>query len=572
VEQGKRRVQVQKVGKFIGKLFTRKDRKLREEEPTAAVAVLSHNPDDFEMIEGDEGLEFKVRSPVQSLEEEDLFIEGLQMEEQEKPNAEQTEVKSVGFLHSVAPMLNTPSDASLLSGNGTELELDFLEVEVDNEENHADDIEALPRMATKSIATSALSYSSTDAVGEIPIGDVTISHVKDMMSTVFGKLVKGEMPFDTSGTTGTAVLISQETTALKNGANLRSSGTLAKSKDKPKTRPKANPNEKAKRGVSTLEGMRLAAQSPTRTLKYPTYDEISFAPSQGSVNVLPKPSKRKAMPLKSAMKSTTPKSPNNKAKSLAFDRSRSTPTPKSLPNQRVVRTAPNQRVVRMARPRSQTNAHTEMDNSPIVYHRPPRTATQGYPQIQTFAPTSSSGMSVLSSRSTKAVADPLSPSSDIGSQVSSIKDNPNLDMVASTASRSTAWAPPVATPRVMQKRSRQGKNIIPRQQPTIEDWAEVNNAANVLGRAMSQVDVSKSVDTSDEAQHLHRLLSEDSAIGDVEQALVILKRHAQRLGVRESDLLLAAAKSEDSELMSVRSLTLGEEVMEMMHSYFRGRR
>lgn len=73
--------------------------------------------------------------------------------------------------------------------------------------------------------------------------------------------------------------------------------------------------------------------------------------------------------------------------------------------------------------------------------------------------------------------------------------------------------------------------------------------------------------------------SDDSSIGDVEDALNTLRMHAQRLGVRESDLLLAV-KSEDSmfsdpmedDLLSPRSMTLGEELIDTFSAYFSSRR
>ena len=67
-------------------------------------------------------------------------------------------------------------------------------------------------------------------------------------------------------------------------------------------------------------------------------------------------------------------------------------------------------------------------------------------------------------------------------------------------------------------------------------------------------------------------LSNDSMV-EVEDALQILRRHAKRLGVRESDLL-QAVKSEDDTFKSHdedddEPLTLGEEVWEAVANYFK---
>lgn len=154
-----------------------------------------------------------------------------------------------------------------------------------------------------------------------------------------------------------------------------------------------------------------------------------------------------------------------------------------------------------------------------------------------------------------AVADPLSPSSFDGanSTVSSLKAPSNLGTPKDWATQDDEEAEHPAT-----AEEKAG-------------WAEVNSAAHVLGKVIGQVENNQSIDTRDEETHVRLLLSEDSAMGDVEQALETLKRHAHRLGVRETDLLLAAVKSEDTEMLSVRSWTLGEELMDMINTYFRRR-
>ena len=106
-------------------------------------------------------------------------------------------------------------------------------------------------------------------------------------------------------------------------------------------------------------------------------------------------------------------------------------------------------------------------------------------------------------------------------------------------------------------------------------WAEIADASLVVERAINKIETMKSDDT-DTSRKIKNLLSNDTdtdgaATADVEQALQVLRKHADRLGVRESDLLLAV-KSEDIESVeevSVRSLTFTEEVMEAFNMYLK---
>jgi hypothetical protein len=67
------------------------------------------------------------------------------------------------------------------------------------------------------------------------------------------------------------------------------------------------------------------------------------------------------------------------------------------------------------------------------------------------------------------------------------------------------------------------------------------------------------------------VVSDEDTIGDVEKALNTLKKHASRLGVKETDLLLAVTSqggtprsngtAEESDTRSEKSMTLGEELL-----------
>ena len=68
-------------------------------------------------------------------------------------------------------------------------------------------------------------------------------------------------------------------------------------------------------------------------------------------------------------------------------------------------------------------------------------------------------------------------------------------------------------------------------------------------------------------------LSDRSPIEDPRNALKNLKKNAKRLGVRESDLLLALRSSESQSIdvfsdQSAKSLTIGEEILDVLKTYF----
>ncbi|KAL7559400.1 hypothetical protein ACA910_008021 [Epithemia clementina (nom. ined.)] len=103
-----------------------------------------------------------------------------------------------------------------------------------------------------------------------------------------------------------------------------------------------------------------------------------------------------------------------------------------------------------------------------------------------------------------------------------------------------------------------------------EDWAQLGDANQVLGQVISAMEGNQSTGTLDEAEML--LASGESNLGEVEKALSTLKKHAKKLGVRESDLLVATVKSYDSAAFSDISFTMGEEFMEVLNSYLRFRK
>jgi len=75
------------------------------------------------------------------------------------------------------------------------------------------------------------------------------------------------------------------------------------------------------------------------------------------------------------------------------------------------------------------------------------------------------------------------------------------------------------------------------------EWAELNDAAHVIEHMMSNVGDHSNA-TMDDAELL--LNTRKSTLGEVENALATLRKHANKLGVRESDLLLATTKTFDS--------------------------
>jgi len=111
-----------------------------------------------------------------------------------------------------------------------------------------------------------------------------------------------------------------------------------------------------------------------------------------------------------------------------------------------------------------------------------------------------------------------------------------------------------------------------------DTWAEIADASLIVERAMDRLDTFKSEDTDDpgKLKHLLSVMSDDQSIGDVEKALGILKKHALRLGVKETDLLLAVESHDtaadisggaDSDLKSYKSMTIGEELLNVFNMF-----
>eukprot|EP00977_Amphora_coffeiformis_P023682 scaffold13933_cov219-Amphora_coffeaeformis.AAC.9 len=579
---GKKKVQI---GKIFGKMFPRKekqDKRLSSEAETPVELDLS-------LIEDDDGVDFRVRSPARSFEEKiGIVLEGDELDSDENPSEVKTP-KSVAFADTVKVLTarhqdgagieaKIPSDVSLSLKPDEQLG-EYLEVEVDNEENHVD--EAKPTLVQSTTARKTRERQVTFAKPELSDskanGGTEPSQVADMV-TAFGDFMRSltvsaepitihraPIPIRPNMNKGSNIAggsVSDantvDTPLLQSEYPINCLGTKDEKKNKQTKQPV--------RSVSTLEGMRLAAMSPTRKVKYPTEDDNSFA-SQGSIYVLPSPESHK--PLKSVLKSTATK---GKVSNNTF-----ATTPTSL--NRRVRSTPQFATATLKKSLVTTpkggqhantlvgNVHQPIDTSLVGRMSSLKRETQKFrarhdplspAKILSPSKRANSNVSVMSPSqfSMNAIPDqePLSPMNDGDSTVSSLKVPSNL---ATFTSKSKEWG--VADE----------KDLVSQEEAA--RWAEVNNAANILGRVIGQVDVKaiRSTDT-DDAQQLQRLLSDDSAVGDVEQALEILKRHAHRLGVRESDLLLAAAKSDDSEIFSVRSMTVGEELMEMVKSLFRG--
>lgn len=103
----------------------------------------------------------------------------------------------------------------------------------------------------------------------------------------------------------------------------------------------------------------------------------------------------------------------------------------------------------------------------------------------------------------------------------------------------------------------------------VDDWAEVNDAALVINRVMADMKDDGSRATMDDAELL--LSSVDSSktnLENVEKALLTLRKHAKKMGIHESDLLLVAtAKSFDSDAYTHRPNTPGEDFMERLSSF-----
>jgi hypothetical protein len=88
-------------------------------------------------------------------------------------------------------------------------------------------------------------------------------------------------------------------------------------------------------------------------------------------------------------------------------------------------------------------------------------------------------------------------------------------------------------------------------------WNEIVDASRIVGKAFKSVELSPSDyeedNPEDRLDNLMSMVSEDSSLGDVERALEVLKKHANRLGIRESDLLQSLKADEDALLRNLRS-------------------
>ena len=105
---------------------------------------------------------------------------------------------------------------------------------------------------------------------------------------------------------------------------------------------------------------------------------------------------------------------------------------------------------------------------------------------------------------------------------------------------------------------------------TSEDaWTKIADAAVVVESALNRIETIHSGDSADPDRLLRQLISvgsSDSAVvHDLENALKVLKKQAARLGVRESDLLLAVKGSDCTSMdeeTSINTLTFTEEVID----------
>jgi hypothetical protein len=110
-----------------------------------------------------------------------------------------------------------------------------------------------------------------------------------------------------------------------------------------------------------------------------------------------------------------------------------------------------------------------------------------------------------------------------------------------------------------------------------DTWAEIADASLVVERAMDRLDTLKSEDTEDpeKLKYLLSVVSDEDTIGDVEKALTILKKHAARLGVKETDLLLAVESHDTNSVdllsanASYKSLTFGEELYNIFNVFMK---
>jgi hypothetical protein len=109
-------------------------------------------------------------------------------------------------------------------------------------------------------------------------------------------------------------------------------------------------------------------------------------------------------------------------------------------------------------------------------------------------------------------------------------------------------------------------------------WQEIADASLVVERALNRIETVQSNDSNPDrmVQSLLSMRSNDSSnLADLERSLAVLKKHADHLGVRESDLLMAV-KEDDVDVESaagdsVRTMTFAEEFFDALN-LFKGSR
>jgi hypothetical protein len=111
---------------------------------------------------------------------------------------------------------------------------------------------------------------------------------------------------------------------------------------------------------------------------------------------------------------------------------------------------------------------------------------------------------------------------------------------------------------------------------TADTWAEIANASMIVEKALERLDSCKSEDLEDQTK-LHLLFSQsddDQSISGIEKALETLRKHASRLGVKETDFLMALDSTDTESLgeetyKSYKSVSLAQEIFSVMSDYMK---
>ena len=558
------------IGKLFGKIFPRKE---RNDKTTFEMEAVGEN--------GPEVVMDASNSNLPNGSSSDYANDG----EENNPVSVRTP-KSVAFADKVeisdevehVMEIQNPSTLKNVQEAAKEFG-EFLAVEIDNEANHPTEFDNKPQFPKKPLAAdiaNALDSIEEESGAEVvPLPEKlssiteenvdnksTANQVSSMVATL-GDFMRTLAVSDDSVDANNRASYKKKSSDVKvnDSESSKTVDTLRLQSDYP-TSCSANPDEenkgtatlrrmpcrqaKAMKSVSAFEGLRLKITSPTLGINVLKGDDMSFTPARETLSPLPKQAPNKQKTSSSSLKSALRKTPTQQVKA---NEQGATVQPTTLSHS--VQSSPQASTVArkpsilrsVAPPAIDADAPHEnkqpTSTSPIVQDTThPRSTPKSQTRPQSLASSNVPGTFPLSPQESMiAVADPLSPSS---------LDDEESDFALS----------------YLKKRQ------------NLTTWAEVNKAANVLGKAMNHVNVNQSADTTEEVHQIQRILSNDS-VGDVETALKVLKRHARRLGVPESDLLLATVKSEDtevvSEIVSVRSLTLGEELIDMMSSYFQRR-